>query len=158
MSQDHVPAPPKVVQRIVPYLTYNDAPAAIDFLCEAFGFEEIYRFPMEDGRLGHAEVKYEDNVLMLASTFPGMGIASPMDLDAVPQMVHVWVDDVDAHHERAKAAGATIAMPPADQFHGSRMYRALDLEGHRWVFAKVVKHMTPEEMMDAMHEAPEGSS
>jgi len=127
--------PPKDTQRILPYLAYRDAGAAIDFLTRAFGFREHSRMPMPDGRIGHAELGYEGNVVYLASAYPEMGLASPLDLDAHHCQVFVWVDDVDAHFERARAAGATIAAEPADQPHRDRMYRASDPEGHRWIFA-----------------------
>jgi uncharacterized glyoxalase superfamily protein PhnB len=122
-------------QRIFPYLGYADAPAAIEFLCRAFGFEEQMRYPMPDGRIGHAQVELEGHVIMLASAYEEMGFISPKTLPGVHAQVYVQVDDVDAHYQRAKAAGATIATEPAEQ-HGQRMYRAMDPEGHRWIFAE----------------------
>lgn len=122
-------------EQIIPYLAYADAPAAIDFLCAAFGFRETFRFPMDDGRVGHAELALGDRALYLASLWPEMGHASPRDLPGVHCQIYCVVDDVDAHHERARAAGATIATPPADTPHGDRSYRALDPEGHRWIFS-----------------------
>jgi PhnB protein len=121
-------------QRIVPYLAYADAPAALEFLCRAFGFEERFRMPMPDGSIGHAEITLAGHLIMLASAFPVMGFASPRDLPAVHSQIYVRVEEVDAHYERAKAAGATIATAPTEQ-HGQRMYRAMDPEGHRWIFA-----------------------
>src|SRR5256885_9954413 len=110
---------PTGVQRIIPYLAYADAPAAIDFLCRAFGFEERFRYPMPDGRIGHAELVFQGNVLMLASTYEGFGM-SPADLPAVHGQIICYVDDPDAHFARARAAGATIVVEPTDQ-HGNRM-------------------------------------
>jgi uncharacterized glyoxalase superfamily protein PhnB len=121
-------------QRIVPYLLYSDAPAAIDFLCKAFGFTEEFRLPMPDGRVGHAQLVYEGNLVMLASVFSEGGFASPLDLPAVHSHVYCTVDDTDSHYERARSAGATIAAEPANE-HGTRLYRAMDTEGHRWMFA-----------------------
>jgi uncharacterized glyoxalase superfamily protein PhnB len=126
-------------QRIIPYLAYDDAPSAIDFLCKAFGFEERYRLKMDDGRIGHCEVTLLGNTLMLASAFPDFGLVSPRALEALPCQIMVVVDDVDAHHERARKAGATIAAAPADQPHGNRIYRAVDPEGHRWIFSAPVR-------------------
>lgn len=120
--------------RIVPMLAYADAPAAIDFLCQAFGFEERFRMPMPDGTIGHAELALGDARLMLASVWYVGGLASPLELSAVHTQLYVEVDDVDAHHARARAEGATIAAEPADQDHGERTYRAIDPEGHRWIF------------------------
>jgi uncharacterized glyoxalase superfamily protein PhnB len=122
-------------QRIVPYLSYADAPAALSFLCLAFGFEERYRLTMDDGRIGHAEVAYKDNVIMLASAWREAGFASPMELAGIHTQVYCSVDDVDAHYHQARDAGATILAEPADQPYGERMYRAVDCEGHRWLFA-----------------------
>ncbi len=130
MSSSVRPSP----QRIYPYLVYADAPAAIDFLCRAFGFEEQMRFAMPDGRIGHAEIAVDGYVIMLASACHEMGFSSPRLLPGVHSQVLVQVDDVDAHYERAKRAGATIATAPTNQ-HGQQMYRALELEGHRWIFA-----------------------
>jgi uncharacterized glyoxalase superfamily protein PhnB len=126
-------------QTVYPYLAYADAPAAIDFLCRAFGFEERFRFAMEDGRLGHAELALEEGVLMLASVWEEMGFASPQDLPGNHSQVYWMVEDVDAHFERARAAGATIAAEPVDEPHGARLYRALDPEGHKWIFATQVR-------------------
>jgi len=120
-------------QRIVPYLAYGDAPAAIEFLHRAFGFEERFRMPMPDGRVGHAEVAYNGHAVMLASACKELGFVSPRDLAGVHSQTHIRVDEVDAHYERAKAAGATIATAPEDQY-GARSYRAMDPEGHRWIF------------------------
>ncbi|HTJ44075.1 MAG TPA: VOC family protein [Kofleriaceae bacterium] len=122
-------------EQIIPYLAYADAPRAIDFLCKAFGFAETFRFPMDDGRIGHAELALGDRALYLASLWPEMGFASPKDLPGIHCQVYCIVDDVDAHHARARAAGATIATPPADTPYGERSYRAVDPEGHRWIFA-----------------------
>ena len=122
-------------QVITPMLVYDDAPAAMDFLCRAFGFEERSRFDMPDGKIGHAELSFGGAKIALATTWTEGGMASPWTLPAVHSQVYCEVPDVDAHYERAKAEGATIAEAPGEPSHGSRTYRALDLEGHRWVFA-----------------------
>ena len=130
---------PTEANRIVPMLVYEDAPAAIDFLCRAFGFEERYRLPMDDGRIGHAELVYADNLVMLASEYGEMGLSSPQKLPALHCQIHCRVDDVDAHYERAKAAGATVTATPADQEYGHRNYRAVDPEGTRWIFSAPIE-------------------
>lgn len=126
---------PPGTQRIVPMLVYADAPAALDFLVRAFGFKERYRMEMGDGRIGHAEVGYQDNIVMLASEFGEMGLASPRDQPTRHGQVMCYVDDVDAHYRHALAAGATVMAAPEDQDYGNRMYRAVDPEGHRWIFS-----------------------
>ena len=138
--------PPDGYQRIIPYILYEDAPAAIDFLCKAYGFEEKFRMPTPDGKIGHAEVSYGDNVVMLATAVSEMGHDSPKNLPARHSSILCYVDDVDAHYERAKEAGATIAGEPEDQFYGDRMYRTVDPEGHHWFFSTHVKDVSPEDL------------
>lgn len=128
---------------IVPYLFYSNAPAAIDFLCRAFGFQEQFRYPMPDGKIGHAELVYESNLLMLASVWPEGGISNPLNLPAVHSQLYCTVDDVDGHYERARGAGATIVAEPVNE-HGQRQYRAMDPEGHRWIFAGSVMKQSKE--------------
>ena len=124
-------------QRIVPYLAYADGPAAIEFLCGAFGFKERSRHETSDGRIGHAELAFGDNVVFLASAYPEIGLVSPRELPAQHAQIMCFVDDVDAHYARAHDAGATIVGEPEDGY-GQRSYRALDAEGHRWIFASEI--------------------
>ncbi|HEY0136477.1 MAG TPA: VOC family protein [Nannocystis sp.] len=137
--------PPEGMQRITPGLVYTDAPAAIEFLRDAFGFEVRERLDMSDGRVGHAQLELEGGVVTLSSVWPELGLASPRDLTAVHGQTRCFVDDVDAHHARARAAGATIVAGLSDEFYGDRIYRAVDPEGHRWIFATHVRDVPPEE-------------
>ncbi len=118
---------------ITAMLAYDDAPAAIDFLCRALGFEERYRIVMDDGRIGHAELAFSDRMLNLASTYPEMGFATARDVTGTYSQLQLTVDDVDAHYTRAVAEGATVVGTPEDQPYGGRMYRLVDPEGHRWI-------------------------
>lgn len=120
---------------IVPYLTYANAPAAIDFLVRAFGFEEESRMEMDDGRIGHAELRLGDSPVFLASVYPELGFMSPQDLQGTHSQLFCWVDDLDRHYARARDAGATVITTPRDREFGHREYRALDCEGGRWIFA-----------------------
>jgi uncharacterized glyoxalase superfamily protein PhnB len=126
------------MQTIIPYLAYEDAPAALTFLRDAFGFEERFRLPMKDGRIGHAEVALGDSVLYLASLWKEVGNMSPKDLPGIHSQLYCQVDDVDAHFRRARDAGATVLNEPTDQEYGERTYRALDFEGHRWIFGSPI--------------------
>src|SRR4051812_14057416 len=126
------------MQTIIPYLAYEDAPAALGFLRDAFGFAERFRYPMPDGRIGHAEMTLGDSVLFLASLWKEAGHMSPKDLPGVHCQMYCHVDDVDAHFRRARDAGATVINEPSDEGHGERTYRAMDLEGHRWIFGSPV--------------------
>ena len=121
-------------QRITPMLSYADASGAIAFLCAAFGFEQEYRMDMPDGSVGHAELSLGGDRIMLASEWGPAGLVSPRALDGLHGQLHCSVDDVDAHYRNAREAGATIVGEPLDQPYGERSYRALDPEGHRWIF------------------------
>jgi PhnB protein len=124
------------VGRIAPYLLYEDGAAAIEFLTNAFGFEEHTR--VEDaGVVNHAELRLGDDTVMLGQ--PGEDYRSPKHAGHYNALVHVYVDDVDAHFERAKAAGAEILQEPTDQEYGDRRYDAKDLEGHFWSFATALR-------------------
>jgi uncharacterized glyoxalase superfamily protein PhnB len=126
-------------QRIFPMLAYDDAAGAIEFLCSAFGFRERFRFEAKDGTIGHAEVELCGNIVMVATTWKAGGMASPKELAGLPSQLFCEIDDVDEHFRRAREAGVTIVAEPADQPQaGYRMYRALDCEGHRWLFASPI--------------------
>jgi len=139
--------PPYGPQRVIPMLVYRDAPAAIEFLCKAFGFAEQYRLNMDDGRVGHAELEYCGNVVTLASVYEELGYASPQETAGIHCSLLFYVDDVDAHYRHALAAGATVIGEPMDQSYGDRSYRALDPEGGRWVFATHLRNVAPEDML-----------
>ena len=144
--------PPEGNQRITPYLNYQDPKAVIEFLINVFGFEQGLLLEMPDGSIGHCELHYGGETFMLSSEFAEGGLSSPPSLGGVHASVMVYVDDVDAHYEQVKAAGAEIVQEPIDQFYGDRTYRALDPEGVGWDFHQHVKDVTPEEMMAAMSE------
>jgi uncharacterized glyoxalase superfamily protein PhnB len=120
---------------IYPGLTYNDAPAAIEFLCNAFGFEKRLVVPGPEGTVRHSELTFGDGVIMLGSARPSDGRFSPADVGGVTMGLSVHVDDPDAHHARAVAAGAEIIQELEDADYGSRGYTAKDPEGHHWHFA-----------------------
>ena len=110
---------------ISPIVPYRDVAAAIDFLCDAFGFERHELHRGEDGVLQHVELRLGDDVIMPADDrFGEPGLAS----------LYVTVSDPDAHHDAAKAAGADVFMQLQDTDHGSRDYAARDLEGNAWYF------------------------
>jgi uncharacterized glyoxalase superfamily protein PhnB len=129
--------------RIAPYLLYEDAAAAVEFLTRAFGLRERLRVPTEEGRVSHAELELDGSLLMLGE--PGPDYQAPRSAGTRHAIVHVYVDDVDAHFARARDAGATILEEPADQPYGDRRYAAEDPEGHQWFFAQHVRDLAPEE-------------
>jgi uncharacterized glyoxalase superfamily protein PhnB len=122
------------MQTIFPILRYNNARAAIRWLCEAFGFVELFSVPESGDYVRHAQLKLGTNIIMLGSVRVEDGMKSPQTLGAATQAICVYVENPDAHFERAHAAGATIAAPPSDSDFGARGYHVLDLEGHPWTF------------------------
>jgi uncharacterized glyoxalase superfamily protein PhnB len=122
-------------QVLFPFLRYQDAPAAIDWLVKAFGFKEQMVVPNENGTVAHGELEFGSGVMMLASARDDeLRIKSPRDLGAVSGGIYVYLEDVDAHCERARAAGAEIVRGPEHTDYGSHEYTARDLEGHLWSF------------------------
>jgi uncharacterized glyoxalase superfamily protein PhnB len=134
--------PPAGYTRVAPYLLYEDAAAALDWLAEAFGFLERFRHPLDDGRVDHAEMEFDGGLIMLAT--PGGDYRSPRRLGGATVVIHVYVDDARAHCERARAAGATIEREPTEKPYGTIQYSAEDPEGHVWLFSEQVRGPEPE--------------
>jgi uncharacterized glyoxalase superfamily protein PhnB len=124
---------------IVPQIPYQDIAAALAFLERAFGFHEIptARRVSPEGAIGHSMVEFGDGVIGIG-TQGAHGAVSPKMAGIASQYISVWVDDVDAHYERARGAGAHIASGLRDHSRGIRAYEALDVEGHRWRFLQQV--------------------
>lgn len=123
---------------IIPSLRYNDAGAAIEWLCEAFGFDKHLVVPGEDGTIVHAQLVFGNGMIMLGSTrssdFDSLQ-KSPTALGgAVSQSPYIIVEDADKHYLRAVAAGAKIVMEIQDEDYGGRGYSCRDPEGHVWNF------------------------
>lgn len=120
---------------MIPFIRYDDAPAAVRFLTDAFGFDQRLVVPGDDATIAHAELTHGTGMIMIGSTRDdAFRIRSAQDLGFTSQGVYVVVDDPDAHHDRAKAAGAEIVSELTDQDYGSREYVARDLEGNLWSF------------------------
>ena len=126
--------------RIVPSLRYQDCRQAIDWLCAAFGFEQQLIVPSEDGGITHAQLVCGMAMIMLGDGHRdddpfGQLNKSPLQLDGYNTAgVYMIVEDVDAHYEKARAAGAAIVLDIVDQGYGGRGYTCKDLEGHLWSF------------------------
>ncbi len=136
--------PPENMPWITPYIYYEDVAAAMDWLSKAFGLEESERMAGPDGKVLHAEMRTGQGVVMMGC--PGPDYQNPKKTGLLSGGVYVYVDDVDGHYERAKAAGAKIVEELADQFYGDRRYRAEDPEGHQWAFGQHVRDVPPEEL------------
>jgi len=129
---------------VIPMIAYEDGPKAMDWLSSAFGFTERARLLDNGGRLSHGEMQAGDGVIMLATPTPDYqaprhhreSCEPARKWSTVPYVVDgllVYVDDVDAHFARAKQHGATI-LSGVETNQNGKLYRAEDLEGHRWMF------------------------
>jgi uncharacterized glyoxalase superfamily protein PhnB len=124
-------------------LCYRDPKAALKFLEAAFGFELVMLIEDNDGNLAHSEMKFGDSLVMVGNEWTAQH-KSPASIDGFnTQTVHIHLEgDIDAHCERARAAGAEILMEPEDQFYGDRTYRCRDPEGHFWTVGAPVRTVT----------------
>lgn len=123
---------------MIPCLRYKNAAAAIEWLCETFGFEKNLVVPGDGGEIAHAQLTHGKGMIMLGSateTEFGRLMKQPDEIGgAETQTAYVIVADADVIHERAKAAGARIAIDVRDEDYGGRGFSCYDLEGHLWNF------------------------
>jgi PhnB protein len=126
--------PPEGMSQVIPYLYYADVPKAVDWLVRAFGFEKIMVIPTGNDR-HHGEVRFGAGVVMMGTAAAQFESQSPAQAKAHTGGVFVYLDDVDAHCARAKAAGVEIVHDLSDQDYG-RTYWARDPEGHDWFFTR----------------------
>jgi len=129
---------PKGSASIIPTIRFRDAPKAIEWLCEAFGFEKHLIVPGDEGHIAHAQLIYGNGMIMCGSSREddlGKLSGTPAELGGKnTQSAYIIVPDADAHHARAVAAGARVVFPLKDPEHGGRGYSCLDLEGNLWHF------------------------
>jgi PhnB protein len=131
---------------VTPYLAIKNAAKAVEFYKNAFGATESYKLMMPDGRLGHAEIRLGDSMIMLADEFPEYGGKAPATLGGSPVSIHLYVEDVDAFFRKALAAGAKELKPVMDQFYGDRSGQLEDPFGHLWWVATHKEDISSEEM------------
>ncbi len=131
---------------ITPAISYLDPKAALDFLRDAFGFELDMLIEDENGNLAHSQMFWNGGKIMVGNEW-SEDHRSPASLGRkCTQTVHMHMtENIDAHCEKARKAGAEILQEPATQFYGDRTYRARDPEGHIWTFSQTVEVMKPEE-------------
>lgn len=125
--------------RMVPCLGYHDAKSAIEWLGHAFGFEKKMVVETEDGKIAHAELTYQGNMIMLGSSSHNSEwsklIKHPSDIGGFEtQSPYIIIDDPDEHYERAKKHGAKMVIDLKAEDYGGKNYSCYDLEGHLWSF------------------------
>lgn len=131
---------------VTPYLFLKGAAAALDFYKQAFGAAEVMRLADPSGKIGHAEIKIGDSVVMLADEFPEMGVLGPQSIGGSSTCFMIYVSDVDTRFAQAVAAGAKVLRPVKDQFYGDRSGTLLDPFGHQWTIATHKEDLTPDEI------------
>lgn len=133
-------------QPLMAYLTANDAEKAIQFYKTVFDAQERFRLTdSKTGKVGHAELTLQGQVLMVSDEYPGMN-KSPKTLGGVASQMSIMVADTDATYQRALAAGAVSVMPPGDMFYGFRMAVITDPGGQQWMIQHEFEKVSPEEM------------
>jgi PhnB protein len=141
-----VNAIPTGYHSITPYLVLNEASRAIEFYKQAFDAKEISRMGGPAGKIGHAELKIGDSMIMLSDEMPGGGNRSPQSLGGSPVSMFLYVENVDSVFDRAVKAGAKADMPPQDMFWGDRFGKLTDPFGHQWALATHIEDVAPAEM------------
>ncbi len=142
----NVKAIPEQYHSVTPYLIVHDAGAALDFYKRAFGATETVRMPGPDGRIGHAEIRVGDSVIMLADEHPEMGARSAKTIGGSPVSLMIYVEDVDSIAKQAVAAGAKETRPVENKFYGDRSGSFEDPFGMEWHISTHVEDVPPDEM------------
>jgi PhnB protein len=153
-----IKAIPDGYRTATPYLIVKGAAEAIDFYKRAFGATELLRMADPQGRVGHAEIKIGDSVIMLADEHPAMGYRGPRSLGGSSVSILLYLEDVDRVYERAVKMGARAQRPVADQFYGDRSGTLEDPFGHVWTVATHVEDVPPEELERRAAAAMKGST
>jgi len=143
---------PEGYRTVTPYLCVHDAKRAIEFYQKAFGAKETVRMDGPPGKIGHAELKIGDSMIMLSDEMPGSGCRAPQSLGGTAVSIFLYVEDVDSQFHQAVSAGAKADMPPADMFWGDRYGKLTDPFGHSWGLATHKEDVTPAEMDRRMKE------
>ncbi|MBZ5569813.1 MAG: VOC family protein [Acidobacteriia bacterium] len=133
-----------------PYLIVRNAAKALDWYKNVLGAVEVLRFPMPDGKIGHAEIKFGDSHVMLADEFPEMNAVSPETIGGTASAIMIYVEDVDSVFHKAVAKSAKVKQDLQDKFYGDRNATIYDPFGHQWTIATHVEDVSPEEMQRRM--------
>ncbi len=144
---------PKGFHTVTADLIVRDAARAIDFYKRAFGAEELFRIEGLPGKIGHAELKIGDSIIMLADEMDGGTCRSPQSLGGTAVNISLYVKDVDQVFNQAVAAGAKVSMPVKDMFWGDRFGQVTDPFGHSWSIATHKEDLTMEEIRERARSA-----
>lgn len=140
-----VSAVPAGYHTAIPYITVNDGVGALEFYKRALGAREVMRMAMPNGKIGHAEIRLGDSVIMLSDESPGSPKA-PTSLGGTTGSIMLYVPNVDASFKKAMDAGCKSIMAPTDMFWGDRFGSIVDPFGHAWGIATHKEDLSPEEI------------
>jgi len=128
---------------VLPHIVYENVADALAWLRRTFRFIEHYRYGAPGGPVQGAQMHLGDAWIMLTSARASS--ASPARLGRQTQSLTVFLEDVDAHFDWVKSAGARIVEELHETEYGERQYGVEDLEGHRWLFSQHVRDVSPDE-------------
>lgn len=144
---------------VTPYIVVDGAAKAIDFYKQAFGAEEVLRMPIPgDEKLGHAEIRIGDSVIMLSDEWPDHGMLGPKARGGPTSSLMIYVEDCDASFARAIEAGASEERAVEDQFYGDRSGSVIDPFGHRWTISTHKEDLSEAELQRRMAEWTENQA
>jgi PhnB protein len=141
-----VPAVPAGYHTVTPYLTVNDGAGALQFYKRALGAREVMRMAAPGGKIGHAEIRIGDSVVMLSDELPGTSTKAPTSLGGTTGSIMLYVPNVDAAFKKAIDAGCTSIMAPTDMFWGDRFGKLEDPYGNQWGMATHKEDVPPRQM------------
>jgi len=144
-----VKSKPDGYHSVTPYLIVDGAEEAIRFYERALGATEMLRLPM-GGKIGHAQFKIGDSIVMLSDEWPEHGKLGPKSRGGSTSSLMIYLDDVDSAFDRAIAAGATVERPVEDQFYGDRSGAITDPFGHSWTLSTHIEDVSEDEMNKRM--------
>jgi uncharacterized glyoxalase superfamily protein PhnB len=144
--------------QIAPHLIVRAGERAINFYRTVFGAEELYRSPMPEGIGLHAQLRIGDSTVLISTEGimhqPDLGVRAPETLGGSATILELYVPDVDAVLDRATRAGATVTLPPSDQFFGDRYSQFRDPFGHVWGIATAREELTADQVAERMASMP----
>jgi PhnB protein len=135
---------------VTPYLIFSNAEKAIAFYKQALGATELFRMPMPNGKIGHAELQIGDSRIMLADEAPEIGARSAKSIGGTPIGLCLYTENVDALAERFVKAGGKKVRPMENKFYGDRSGQFEDPEGYQWTLAQHIEDVPPDEMQRRM--------
>ncbi|HVE82611.1 MAG TPA: VOC family protein [Myxococcales bacterium] len=142
---------PSQSSAVSPHLTVRDVKAAAELYAKAFGFAIKMMLPGQGGKIMHAQLNHGLSVIMVGPEAPERGMKAPVTTGlTTPVSLFIYVDDVDATHKNALAAGLKELLPPGEQFFGARTSVLLDPDGHQWMVAQHKKDVSPDQMKEAL--------